>query len=91
MTKVIKKNLKYLQYLARDAKPDTKEEASRVLQYYENRKIKNITTAEHFLLKFSSRNKTVRGSAVMRFRAKEDDIKDLGLVSKKAIKKVKSN
>ena len=90
MSRVFKRNLKYLAFLARDAKPDTRAEADRVVKFYEDRKIKNITTAENYLLKLTSRKKNVRESGVRAFKKKEEDIQEFGLVSRRAIKKRKA-
>ena len=83
------KNVKYLSKIAKDAKEDTKIYADQVVELYEKRKIKNITTAENYLLKFASTNKNTRKAGINNFIKKEADIKRYGLTTKALVDKKK--
>ena len=71
--------------MARDAKPDAKPLSNQVLKLYEQRKIKNITTAENYLIKFASTNKNTKKSAIDSFNKKEEGFTKYGLTSKKSV------
>ena len=65
MSKIVKRNVKFLNGFIANSKVDIKDSVKTIIQLYEDRKISNITTAENMILKLrtikpSTRDKTMK-------------------------------
>ena len=51
MTRVVQKNIKFLEGFLTNSKADVKPNISNIIELYKSRKISNLTTAENMILK----------------------------------------
>ena len=51
MSKIVKRNVKFLNGFIANSKVDIKDNIKTIIQLYEDRKISNITTAENMIVK----------------------------------------